>query len=200
MSETLALPLHSGAGGRLGRRAAYREGSRGQLLGLLLRLFFFIGAIKTTNTPTVMRRHREDIFHTTCTACKDLDRRGDNFSVTLSGASAESKGLEFAEHAPVRFVRIYANPPSGPLDFARGDRTMHDSQCTMIRAGSPSVMLSGGAQAPQSKHPDITGRTPCGSRKASIRTKPVSYGGATRTSPSMTRLSEPLDSVARRTG
>ena len=68
-----------------------------------------------------MRRHREDIFHTTCTACKDFDRRGDNFSVTLSGASAESKGLEFAEHAPVRFVRIYANPPSGPLDCARGD-------------------------------------------------------------------------------
>ena len=84
-----------------------------------------------------MRRHREDIFHTTCTACKDLDRRGDNFSVTLSGASAESKGLEFAEHAPVRFVRIYANPPSGPLDCARGDRAMHNgSRCSNLRDSS----------------------------------------------------------------
>ncbi len=43
---------------------------------------------------------------------------------------------------------VHALRPSGPLDFARGDRTMHDSQCTMIRAGSPSVMLSGGAASP----------------------------------------------------
>ena len=42
-------------------------------------------------------------------------------SVTLSGASAESKGLEFAEHSPVRFARALANPPSRPLDCARGD-------------------------------------------------------------------------------
>ncbi len=79
-----------------------------------------------------MRRHREDIFYTTCTACKDFDRRDSSTapaaalgmtitSVTLSGAIAESKGLEFAEHAPVRFVRIYANPPSRPLGCARGD-------------------------------------------------------------------------------
>ena len=57
-------------------------------------------------------------------------------SVTLSGASAESKGLEFAEHAPVRFVRIYANPPSGPLDCARGD-----SLCCLVerRGVNPEV-------------------------------------------------------------
>ena len=86
-----------------------------------------------------MRRHRENIFHTTCTVCKDLDRRGDNFSVTLSGASAESKGLEFAEHAPVRFVRIYANPPSGPLGFARGD----SFRCHVERRGlGPEVETS----------------------------------------------------------
>ena len=86
-----------------------------------------------------MRRHREDIFYTTCTACKDFDRRGDNFSVTLSGAIAESKGLEFAEHAPVRFVRIYANPPSGPLGFARGD----SFRCHVERRGlGPEVETS----------------------------------------------------------
>ncbi len=125
------------------------DGLRGRLLGLLLRLFFFIGAIKTTNTPTVMRRHREDIFYTTCTACKDFDRRDSSTapaaslgmtitsSVTLSGASAESKGLEFAEHAPVRFVRIYANPPSGPLDFARGD-----SLCCHVERSDSEVETS----------------------------------------------------------
>ena len=84
-------------------------------------------------TPTVMRRHREDIFHTTCTACKDFDRRDSSTtpaaalgmtitsSVTLSGASAESKGLEFAELSPVRFARALAISPSRPLGFARGD-------------------------------------------------------------------------------
>ena len=39
-------------------------------------------------------------------------------SVTLSGAIAESKGLEFAEHSPVRFARALAISPSSPLDFA----------------------------------------------------------------------------------
>ena len=95
-------------------------------------------------TPTVMRRHRENIFHTTCTASTAPDRRGDNFSVTLSGAIAESKGLEFAEHTPVRIARIYANPPSRPLDFARGDRTIHNARFTMHDC-SVSVMLSEGA-------------------------------------------------------
>ena len=122
----------TGAQGSLPEKACEADS-----MGLLLRLFFFIGAIKTTNTPTVMRRHREDIFHTTCTACKDLDRRGDNFSVTLSGASAESKGLEFAEHAPVRFVRIYANPPSGPLDCARDD-----SLCCHVERSDSEVETS----------------------------------------------------------
>ncbi len=42
-------------------------------------------------------------------------------AVTLSGASAESKGLEFAEHAPVRFARALDISPSRPLGFARGD-------------------------------------------------------------------------------
>ena len=110
------------------------DGLRGRLLGLLLRLFFFIGAIKTTNTPTVMRRHREDIFYTTCTACKDFDRRDSSTapaaslgmtitsSVTLSGASAESKGLEFAEHAPVRITMALDISPSRPLGCARGDK------------------------------------------------------------------------------
>ncbi len=37
--------------------------------------FYFPGRTPNLLTPTVMRRHREDIFHTTCTACKDLDRR-----------------------------------------------------------------------------------------------------------------------------
>ena len=84
-----------------------------------------------------MRRHREDIFYTTCTACKDSDRRDDNFSDNLSGAIAESKGLEFAEHAPVRFVRIYANPPSGPLDCARGD-----SLCCHVERSDSGVETS----------------------------------------------------------
>ena len=99
--------------------------------------FYFPGRTPNLLTPTVMRRHREDIFHTTCTACKDFDRRGDNFSVTLSGATAESKGLEFAEHAPVRFVRIYANPPSRPLDFARGD-----SLCCHVERSDSEVETS----------------------------------------------------------
>ncbi len=100
-------------------------------------------------TPTVMRRHRENIFHTTCTVCNDFDRRDSSTapaaalgmtitsSVTLSGASAESKGLEFAEHAPVRFVRIYANPPSRPLDFARGD-----SLCCHVERSDSEVETS----------------------------------------------------------
>ena len=137
MSETLVVSAASAAGGL---------GCRGSLPGRLARpvvgaasapLLFFIGAIKTTNTPTVMRRHREDIFYTTCTACKDSDRRDDNFSDNLSGAIAESKGLEFAEHAPVRFVRIYANPPSGPLDCARGD-----SLCCHVERSDSEVETS----------------------------------------------------------
>ena len=43
-------------------------------------------------------------------------------SVTLSGASAESKGLEFAEHAPVRITMALDISPSRPLDCARGDK------------------------------------------------------------------------------
>ena len=62
----------------------------------------------------------------------------------LSGAIAKSKGLEFAEHTPVRIARIYANPPSRPLDFARGDRTIHNARFTMHDC-SVSVMLSEGA-------------------------------------------------------
>ena len=58
-------------------------------------------------------------------------------AVTLSGAIAESKGLEFAEHAPVRFVRIYANPPSGPLDCARGD-----SLCCHVERSDSEVETS----------------------------------------------------------
>ena len=81
-----------------------------------------------------MRRHREDIFYTTCTACKDFDRRDSSTapaaslgmtitsSVTLSGASAESKGLEFAEHAPVRITMALDISPSRPLGCARGDK------------------------------------------------------------------------------
>ena len=66
------------------------------------------------------------------------------FAVMLSGAIAKSKGLEFAEHTPVRIARIYANPPSRPLDFARGDRTIHNARFTMHDC-SVSVMLSEGA-------------------------------------------------------
>ena len=165
------------AAGGLGRRAVYQRRLARPRVGLLLRLFFFIGAIKKTNTPTVMRRHREDIFHTTCTAYTTPDprdpsiplrsTRDDSFrchverrglgpevetsrhngtftiatrtgsrpsdrrdsstapalgmtitSVTLSGAIAESKGLEFAEHSPLRFARALAISPSRPLDSA----------------------------------------------------------------------------------
>ena len=84
-------------------------------------LLFYRRNQNNQTPPNVMRRHREDIFYTTCTACKDFDRRGDNFSVTLSGAIAESKGLEFAEHAPLRITTALAISPSRPLDFARGD-------------------------------------------------------------------------------
>ncbi len=60
-------------------------------------------------------------------------------AVTLSGATAESKGLEFAEHSPVRFARALANPFSRPLDCARGD-----SLCRHVerRATSPEVETS----------------------------------------------------------
>ena len=53
-------------------------------------------------------------------------------SVTLSKASAESKGLECAEHSPVRLARALANPPSRPLDYARGNRTIHNARCTIV--------------------------------------------------------------------
>ena len=43
-------------------------------------------------------------------------------SVTLSGAIAESKGLEFAEHAPVRIATALDISPSRPLGCARGDK------------------------------------------------------------------------------
>ena len=52
-------------------------------------------------------------------------------SVTSSEAIAKSKGLEFAEHAPVRIARALAISPSRPLGFARGDRTIHNAQFTM---------------------------------------------------------------------
>ena len=93
-----------------------------------------------------MRRHREDIFHTTCTACKDFGRRDSSTtvalgmtitSVTLSGAIAESKGLEFAEHSPVRFARALAISPSSPLDFARGD-----SLCCHVERSDSEVETS----------------------------------------------------------
>ncbi len=83
--------------------------------------FYFPGRTPNLLTPTVMRQHREDIFHTTCTACKNFDRRGDNFSVTLSGAAAESKGLELAELSPVRIATALDISPSRPLGCARGD-------------------------------------------------------------------------------
>ena len=109
-----------------------REGLRGRGWGCFCASSFFNGRNHQQINPNDMRRHREDIFYTTCTACKDFDRRDSSTtpaaalgmtitSVTLSVASAESKGLEFAEHSPLRFARIYANPPSRPLGFARGD-------------------------------------------------------------------------------
>ena len=58
-------------------------------------------------------------------------------SVTLSGATAESKGLEFAEHAPVRFARALAISPSRPLDFARGD-----SLCCHVERSDSEVETS----------------------------------------------------------
>ena len=132
MSEPLALPTASAVGSH-GRKGKLPFAARkANCSGFVPASFFFMGAIKTSNTPTVMRRHREDIFHTTCTVCNDFDRRDSSTapaaalgmtitSVTLSGAIAESKGLELAEHAPMRLARALANPPSRPLDFARGD-------------------------------------------------------------------------------
>ena len=112
------------------------------LFEMLSRPLLFLpsyGAHYQPLTPTVMRRHRENIFHTTCTASTAPDRRGDIFSVTLSGAIAESKGLEFAEHAPVRITMALANPPSRPLDFARGD----SFRCHVERRGlGPEVETS----------------------------------------------------------
>ena len=83
-----------------------------------------------------MRRHREDIFYPTCTVSTAPDPRVDIFSVTLSGAIAESKGLELTEHAPVRFARALAISPSRPLDCARGD-----SLCCLVerRGVNPEV-------------------------------------------------------------
>ena len=152
--------------------------------------FYFPGRTPNLLTPTVMRRHREDIFHTTCTACKDLDRRDpsiplrstrdDSFrchpewstfrcevetsrpigactlpnhtrctqpakdetfecspspgvaadcrrkapnrtAVTLSGAMAESKGLDIAKHSPVQFKTVPADPAVGIPRQARDD-------------------------------------------------------------------------------
>ncbi len=93
-----------------------------------------------------MRRHREDIFYPTCTVSTAPDPRVDIFSVTLSGAIAESKGLELTEHAPVRFARALANPPSRPLDCARGD-----SLCCHVERR---------AAGPKSKHPDLSAHSP----------------------------------------
>ena len=118
--------------------------------------------------PNVIRRHREDIFHTTCTVCKDFDRRDSSTtpaaslgmtitSVTLSGASAESKGLEFAEHSPVRFARALDISPSRPLGFARGD----SFRCHVERRAS----------APKSKHLDLTEHPPL--RPARVHARPT---------------------------
>ncbi len=93
-----------------------------------------------------MRRHREDISYPTCTVSTAPDPRVDIFSVTLSGAIAESKGLEPAEHAPVRFARALAISPSGPLDCARGD-----SLCCHVERR---------AAGPKSRHLDWTEHSP----------------------------------------
>ena len=131
----------TGAQGSLPEKACEADS-----MGLLLRLFFFNRRNHQSNTPTVMRRHREDIFHTTCTACKDFDRRDSSTaaapgmtitSVTLSGAIAESKGLEFAEHAPVRFARALDISPSRPLGCARGD-----SLCCHVERSDSEVETS----------------------------------------------------------
>ncbi len=93
-----------------------------------------------------MRRHREDIFYPTCTVSTAPDPRVDIFSVTLSGAIAESKGLEPAEHAPVRFARALAISPSRPLDCARGD-----SLCCLVERR---------AAGPKSRHLDWAEHSP----------------------------------------
>ena len=72
-----------------------------------------------------------------CTIVCHVERRAKPLPVTLSGAIAESKGLEFAEHTPVRIARIYANPPSRPLDFARGD-----SLCCHVERSDSEVETS----------------------------------------------------------
>ena len=93
-----------------------------------------------------MRRHREDIFYPTCTVSTAPDPRVDIFSVTLSGAIAESKGLELTEHAPVRFARALAISPSRPLDCARGD-----SLCCLVERR---------AAGPKSRHLDWAEHSP----------------------------------------
>ncbi len=97
---------------------------------------FSARAQQSPNISNVMRRHREDIFYPTCTVSTAPDPRVDIFSVTLSGAIAESKGLELTEHAPVRFARALAISPSRPLDCARGD-----SLCCLVerRGVNPEV-------------------------------------------------------------
>jgi len=78
-------------------------------------------------------------------------------SVALSGAIAESKGLEFAEHAPVRFATALDISPSRPLDcafgFARNDRTIHNARLFCVchverRAAGPKSKHLDGAELP----------------------------------------------------
>ncbi len=139
------------AAGRLGRRAVTRQRlARPTGRAASAPLLFYRRNQNNQTPPNVIRRHREDIFHTTCTVCKDFDRRDSSTtpaaslgmtitSVTLSGASAESKGLEFAEHSPVRFARALDISPSRPLGFARGD----SFRCHVERRGlGPEVETS----------------------------------------------------------
>ncbi len=110
-------------------------------------------------------------------------------SVTLSGAIAESKGLEFAEHSPVRFARALAISPSRPLDYARGDRTIHNARCTIVchveRRAKPEVETSrlDGASTIATR----TGSRPSDRRDSS--TTPAAALGMTITSVTLSKAS-----------
>ncbi len=106
--------------------------------------FYFPGRTPNLLTPTVMRRHREDIFHTTCTACKDLDRRDPSIPLR------STRGDSLCCHVERSDSKVETSRPIGACTFTNHTRSAHNaetnindrSRCSIIprlERGMPAV-------------------------------------------------------------
>ncbi len=106
--------------------------------------FYFPGRTPNLLTPTVMRRHREDIFHTTCTACKDFDRRDPSIPLR------STRGDSLCCHVERSDSEVETSRLDGTFTFTNHTRNAQNaetnindrSRCSIIptsKTGMPAV-------------------------------------------------------------